>query len=76
MILGNQLTNLKLNWQENGVSDVNVVISMRDSILGTLKEAGTMSLPEADMEAIFGEQRRHLTELNAIIAEAKQKGLV
>lgn len=74
--LSERLTSLKMNWQENGVSDVNVVIAMRDNILGNLKEAGTMSLPEADMEAIFGEQRRHLTELTAIINEAKQKGLI
>ena len=74
--LSEKLTSLKMNWQQNGVSDVNVVIAMRDSILGNLKEAGSMSLPEADLEAIFGEQRRHLTELNAIIDEAKQKGLI
>jgi hypothetical protein len=73
--LQNKLINLKLRWQEQGIGNLDVVRSMRDSILGTLKEAGTMSLPEADFEEIFGEQRRHLSELNAIIAEAEQKGV-
>ena len=76
MILGNRLTNLKLNWQENGIADVNVVIAMRDNILGNLKEAGTMKLSPGDEAAIFGDQRAKLPQLNAIIAEATAKGLV
>lgn len=76
MLLGDRLTNLKLNWQRNGIGDPNVVIAMRDSILGTLKEAGTMSLDEETTQAIFGTSREKLPRLNAIIAEAKSKGLI
>jgi|GEM_PF-2795469 len=76
MRLQEKLTTLSLHWQESGIRDPGVVVALRDSIIGNLKEAGTMSLPEADMEAIFGEQRRHLAELNSIISEAQQKGLI
>jgi len=76
MILGNRLTNLKLNWQENGVGDVSVVIAMRDNILNNLKESGTMKLSPSDETAIFGDQRAKLPQLNAIIAEANAKGLI
>lgn len=72
----NRLTNLKLNWQRNGVGDVNVVIAMRDSILGNLKEAAAMKLSPSDETAIFGDPRAKLPQLNAIIAEANAKGLI
>lgn len=72
----NKLTSLKLNWQRNGIGDPNVVIAMRDSILGILKEAGAMGLDEESTQAIFGTSREKLPRLNAIIAEAKAKGLI
>ena len=72
----NRLTNLKLNWQRNGVGDVNVVIAMRDSILGNIKEAAAMKLSPSDEIAIFGDQRAKLPQLNAIIAEANAKRLI
>jgi len=72
--LSNKLTSLKLNWQQNGIGDINVVIAMRDSIVSTLKEFS--GLTEAEKEAVFGDRRARLAKLNEIIEQAKTKGLV
>jgi len=74
LIRQNRLTNLKLNFQRNGIGDVNTVISMRDNILSTMNEFSGLAAPEKD--ALFGIWREHLAEFNKIIAEAKSKGLI
>jgi hypothetical protein len=74
LIRQNRLTDLKLRWQRNGVSDIDLVISMRDSLLSTLREFS--GLPEAEQDALFPTWRAHVAEFNAIISEAKSKGLI
>jgi hypothetical protein len=70
----NRLTDLKIRWQRFGVGDIDLVISMRDSLLSTLREFS--GLPEAEKDALFPIWRQHVAEFNEIIRQAESKGLI
>jgi len=70
-----KLTALSLKWTESGISDISVVVGIRDNIVRILQVAGSMNLPPEDVAAIFSEPIESLRKLNAIIAEANAKGI-
>jgi len=71
-----KLTSLSLHWQESGIRNLDVVEAIRQNVLNDLRALGSMNLDPATLELHSSERRAKVAELDAILAEAGQKGLI
>jgi hypothetical protein len=69
----NRLVDLKLNWQRNGIGDLDVVVGIRDNLFNTLVTLGKAGLGDT---GVADAHRAKLAEAERILAEAGQKGLI
>lgn len=70
-----KMTQLKVDWQESGISSVDLVRALRDSLVNDWQTAGQMVLSGEAKNQIFGDIPGKIDRLNAILAKAKQKGI-